>query len=481
MFKGVGYHSIAKIAVVLAAYVLHFLLGKMLSLAEYGVVGTIISFCNFYYMFLTNGARQAISKSISSEKYNAGEVLKKGFVFQIIFGIALSLLNFVLAPIFAEQFGDPSLTGYFRQLSLLILATGVYFALTGGLNGAKLFLAEAIVTIVYPILRLSSVPLAYVFKSDKPSGVIWGFTLASVLSALLTCFFLRRSDVLTKKRENAQTLTYKKIAKSSIEFISFFAAITLVLNMDTFFLQYVRKDMELTGLYTGVHTFSLVPYYLVSAFYLVILPYVSEKWTLGDKAGVAELVKKNCNILYMLILPVVVLISLTAKPLLVSFYDSGYESAGSALSLLCFGTFLLSFYAMLSVVLNGIGKKKFSIILSAIVLLIDIPLLYFLIPHLKLIGAALATTISAFVGCSASYIELRRNLGGLSSPKILAKMAGVIAVCAVACIIGMKLFTFTNLVQIMLFYIVLGIIFVFCFAAFKVVDINPLVKKILKK
>ncbi len=478
MFKGLGYHSIAKIATVLAAYVLHFLLGKMLSLSEYGVVGTIISYCNFYYMFLTNGAKQAISKAISSEQYNAGDVLKKGIVFEMVFGIALSLLNFALAPFFAEQFGDAAFTGYFRQLSLLIIATGIYFSLTGGLNGVKLFFAESVVTIVYPVLRLSSVPLAYLSKSDKTTGVIWGFTLASVLSALLTAFFLNRSNDIKNREKKPLNLTYREITKSSIEFISFFAAITLVLNMDTFFLQNVQKDMELTGLYTGVHTFSLVPYYLVSAFYLVILPYVSEKWTLGDKQGVADLVKKNCNILYMFILPVVVLISLTAKPLLVCFYDSEYESAGSALSLLCFGTFLLSFYAMLSVVLNGIDKKKFSVILSLIVFVIDIPLLYFLIPQFKLVGAALATTISAFIGCIVSYIELRKTLGSLSSPIILAKMFGVIAICATACIIGMKLFALTNLVRIMLFYIALGIIFVICFIAFKVVDITPIIKKV---
>ncbi len=477
MFKGVGYHTIAKIGVVLAAYVLHFLLGNMLSLAEYGVVGTIISFCNFYYMFLTNGARQAISKSIASDRYNASDVLKKGFIFQIAFGIILSAVNFALAPFFAEQFGDPSLTSYFRQMSILILATGIYFALTGGLNGAKLFLGEAIVTIVYPLLRLTSVPFASLFKTNKPSGVLWGFTLASVLSAVLTFVFLMRSDKLRRRSDSAQVLTYKKIAKSSVEFISFFAAITLVLNLDTFFLQYVHKDMELTGIYTGVHTFSLVPYYLVSAFYLVILPYVAEKWSKNDIAGVAELVKKNCNILYMFVLPIVVLISLTAQPLLVSFYDKDYAQGGAALSLLCFGTFLLSFYAMLSVVLNGISKKRFSIILSAVVLVLDIILLYVLIPELHLLGAALATTISAFIGCTFSYAVLRKSLGSLESPKLLLKMAAVIAICSVACIVGMKLFTFSNLIQIMLFYIVLGIIFLACFAAFKVVDIKSLISK----
>lgn len=477
MFKGVGYHTIAKIGVVLAAYVLHFLLGNMLSVAEYGVVGTIISFCNFYYMFLTNGARQAISKSIASDKYNASDVLKKGFIFQIIFGIILSAINFAMAPFFAEQFGDPSLTGYFRQLSILILATGIYFALTGGLNGAKLFLGEAIVTIVYPLLRLSAVPLATVFKSNKPSGVIWGFTLASVLSAVLTFIFLRRSDKLRSKAQAAEELTYKKIAKSSVEFISFFAAITLVLNLDTFFLQYVHKDMELTGIYTGVHTFSLVPYYLVSAFYLVILPYVSEKWSKGDIAGVAELVKKNCSILYMFVLPIVILISLTAEPLLVSFYNKDYAQGGAALSLLCFGTFLLSFYAMLSVVLNGIGKKRFSIVLSAIVLVLDIVMLYVLIPRLQLLGAALATTLSALVGCVSSYAVLRKNLGGLESPKLLLKMAAIILICSIACVIGMKLFEFGNLIQIMIFYAALAVVYLICFAAFRVMDIRSILTK----
>ncbi len=477
MFKSIGYHSIAKVIVVLEAYILHFLLGNTLSVAEYGVIGTIISFCNFYYMFLTNGARQAISKSIASGRYHAGDVLKKGFVFQLVFGIGLAALNFALAPIFARLFGDDSLTAYFQQLSILILATGIYFAMTGGLNGVKLFLAEAIVTAVYPLLRLSAVPLSMVFESNKPSGVIWGFTLASVLSALLTAVFLKRSGTLSRKVDDPQTLTYKDIIKSSAEFISFFAVITIVLNLDTFFLQYVNKDMALTGLYTGVHTFSLVPYYLVSAFYLVILPYVSEKWSAGDVKGVGELVKKNCHILYLLVLPVVVLISLTAAPLLASFYSEEYRVAGPALSLLCFGTFLLSFYAMLSVVLNGIGKKRFSVVLSFVVFGIDVALLFVLIPLWGLVGAAAATSIASAVGCFASYAVLRNALGSLASAKVVMKAVGAMAICAALCIGGMWLWDFENLIPLMFFYAGLAIVYLVCLVLFKAVDLKKLLKR----
>ncbi len=477
MFKSIGYHSVAKVIVVLEAYILHFLLGNTLSVAEYGVIGTIITFCNFYYMFLTNGARQAISKSIASGQYDARDVLKKGFLFQLVFGIVLALLNFALAPLFAQLFGDETLTAYFRQLSILILATGIYFALTGGLNGVKLFLAEAIVTAVYPLLRLSAVPLSMIMERSRPSGVIWGFTLASVLSAILTAVFLKSSKVFSHKPEQPKVLTYKGIAKSSVEFISFFAVITIVLNLDTFFLQYVHKDMVLTGLYTGVHTFSLVPYYLVSAFYLVILPYVAEKWAAGDKEGVRELIKKNCHILYMFVLPIVVLISLTAAPLLASFYSEEYREAGSALSILCFGTFLLSFYAMLSVVLNGIEKKRFSIVLSLIVFAVDAVLLFVLIPFMGLNGAALATSIASTLGCAASYVLLHKTLGGLASPKVVLKCLASVGICGVLCVLGMTWIPLNGLIPLMLFYAALAVVYVVCLMLLKALDLKSLLSK----
>lgn len=478
MFKALGYHTFAKIVVVLAAYILHFFLGRILTLDEYGVVGTLISFCNFYYMFLTNGVRQGISKSLSVGRYRNLDVIRKGLFFQVAFSLALAGINYVSAPIFANAFGDSAFETYIRWISILIPMTAVYFAFTGGLNGMKLFLPEAVVISVYPMLRLLSVPIAYIMKNEKPVGIVIGFTLASMLSAILTAGFLFSNKKFRAGQERAEELTVKDMLHESFEFIVFFAAITLILNMDTFFLQYVCKDTALTGYYTGVHTFSLVPYYLISAFYLVILPYIAENHAKGNRKKVKEIIAENFNIIMVFILPITVLICVTAGELLSCFYKPDYYMAGRALSILCIGTFLLSSFAVLNVALNGMNCKKVSRIMSIVVVALDMIMLNVFIPLWGIEGAAMATTISALVGCIASVIYLVSKIGNPFDLRTIFRAVVIILIFGGVCRGVFSCIEITNLLALLAIYCVFGVAYLVCIMVFRIVDVKKIAERL---
>lgn len=475
MLKALGFHTISKILVIFAGYILHFCLGNVLSVEEYGVIGTVIAFCNFYYMFLTNGVRQGISKLLSANIYDNKTVVKKGMTVQTIFSLALAGINLLLAPILAEAFGDSAFEKYIMMISVLIPLTAIYFAFTGGLNGSKLFFAEALVVSIYPMLRLSAIPLSMISEDNKVIMVILGFSLASLISAIIAGSFLLASKKLNNNDGSKESIGTKKLLNVSFEFIIFFAAITMVLNMDTFFLQYVCKDTGLTGYYTGVHTFSLVPYYLISAFYLVILPYVAENYVKGDIEKIKGIIAKNFNIIFAIVLPITALIAVTAPELLASFYDKDYYVAGNALTILSVGTFLLSSFAVLNVVLSGMNSKKISKIMSVLIVIVDIVLLNILIPIKGIEGAALATTISAFLGCIIATIYLVKKLGNPFDMKAILKSIVLVAIFVIVTRILFNIFEFDNLLKLVLIYLVLGISYLACMLVFKVVDIKQLI------
>jgi len=477
MFKALGFHTISKVFVVLAGYILHFCLGHILTRQEYGVVGTVIAFCNFYYMFLTNGVRQGISKMLSTELYDSRTVIRKGMTLQCILSFILAGVNFLLAPVFAEAFGDASFEQYIKMISVLIPLTAIYFAFTGGLNGSKLFLAEAVVISVYPLLRLLSVPLSFVYPENKVIMVIVGFSLASLLSAVLAASLLFTSKKIRQAGAGKEQVTNKQIIRISADFIIFFAAITLVLNMDTFFLQYVCKDTGKTGFYTGVHTFSLVPYYLISAFYLVILPYVSENYVKGNMEKIKGIVAKNFNIIFTVVLPITALISVTAPDLLANFYNKEYHVAGNALTILSIGTFLLSSFAVFNVVLSGINCKLFSAVISAVMVVMDVVLLMVLIPHGGIVGAATATTISALTGCVVAVIYLIKKIGNPFDLKTMSKSLLLTLVFVVLAKVLFEVIAIDSLVKLIVAYAVLGTAYIACMLIFKVVNIKELIKK----
>lgn len=472
MLKALGYHTFAKMIVILAAYILHFFLGRILSIDEYGIVGTLISFCNFYYMFLTNGVRQGISKSLSVGQYRNSDVIKKGITLQILFSVVLAGINFALAPAFSKAFGNSIFEGYIKMMSALILLTAVYFAFTGGLNGMKLFLQETIVIMVYPMLRLLSLPLAFFRKNQKPFGIILGFSIASLISGVLAAILLLNSKKFKTEQVQVQELTFKEMIKVSFEFIVFFAAITLILNMDTFFLQYVCKNTALTGYYTGVHTFSLVPYYLVSAFYLVILPYISENHAKGNMQRVKEIIAENFNIIMVFILPIMALISVTAGELLSCFYNPQYYVAKKALSILCAGTFLLSVFAVLNVIINCMGCKRISRIMSIVTVVFDGIMLYIFIPIWGIEGAAAATTVSALMGCVVLTSYLVRKIGNPFDISVVCKAVVLVAFFSVVCRVVFDHIHVANLLVLLAVYCLFAAAYLASIILFKMIDVE---------
>ena len=190
---GISSHLVAKLSVVSFAYLLHFTLGRLLSVAEYGLIGTIITLSNFYYLFLTNGIRQSISNAIAINSFNTKDIIVKGITLQIGFALLLSIVNVFLAPTLSTLLGNEDYAMYYSFISVLIPFTALYFAGTGVLNGLKLFVRESLVTILYPFLRLSAILFILNRPQSKPMGVINGFILGSFITSLITWILIIRS------------------------------------------------------------------------------------------------------------------------------------------------------------------------------------------------------------------------------------------------------------------------------------------------
>ncbi len=475
MQKGIILHTISKIAVVLSAYILHFFLGKILSVAEYGVVGTIITLTNFYYLFLTNGIRQSVSKGLSLQLYRPQTVLSKNLIIQMTLGIALSIVNFLIAPLIANVFGNSDLRIYFQVVSVLIPLTALYFALSGALNGMKLFWAEAIVMIIYPILRLSAVPMTNVFEAAKPLGVVWGFVMGSLAAAVAAMIFVAANIKKEKVPEHPKDLTLKRALKNSLHFITLFAGVTIILNLDTFMLILLKGNQELTGYYTAVCNFSLVPYYLVSAIYLVILPYVTESYKKRDFKEIAQVLTKNLFYIIIGSLPIVILIAASARTLLTNFYNLNYGAVSPALSLLVFGIFMLSVFVVFTVSLNGMNQQKKSMIITGILLGADMTLLCLLVPQYGIIGAAISTSSVSICGAIWAFFTLKK---ALSQYKIfdnkMVKTMGIMLVFGLGCILIYNYISFTNLFLLIGSYLIVWGLLVLCMIKQKIIQIKDL-------
>ena len=477
MTKGIFYHTIAKIIVILSSYILHLFLGRFLTVEEYGIVGILITITNFYYLFLSNGVRQSISRELSLGSFSASDIVKKSMHLQIVFGITLGVLNLVLAPYIARLFGNNDLKQYFMVLSILIPFTAIYFGLSGALNGMKLFLAESIVTIIYPLTKLSAIPLMNFFTPHKPMGVTVGFIFASALAALVTFIFIYKSKSFKKNDNNSlHQLGYKKILQDSGHFIFFFATVTIILNLDTFSIMAILQNEYFAGLYTAVNNFSLVPYYLGSALFLVILPYITECRQNGDFQRASDLVWKNIKLIFIFIIPVVVMISASSQDLLISFYGAQYAAVSHILSLRIWGIFFLSVYVVINMAIYGLGGQRKSLIISIVMIVSDVVLQITLINSVGIIGASIATSAVAILGCVLSFIVLAGQLKNIIRLNELKPVLFILGGFSIIAIVLFNNLYLTNLVLLLVIYLIFFIVYLGILFKLKMISPKELLK-----
>ena len=134
--------------------------------------------------------------------------------------------------------------------------------------------------------------------------------------------------------------------------------------------------------------------------------------------------QKQIRYLLLLLIPGALLVSATSKNLISLAYTVRYIYAASSLSILIFGLTFLSVFVILTTIITASGKPKVSMIIALMLVPIDIALNLTLIPIYELKGAALATTITAFIGLviAASYVFKR--FGTLMSPISFIRISG---------------------------------------------------------
>lgn len=396
MYTGIILHLLSKISFVVGSYAMHFFLGRYLPEAEYGIVGTVITIMNFEYIFFTDGVRQGMAKAISMECYEEKDLIRTGLLFQTGIVLFFFIGTYGGAPVIAGMLGDLALAPYIRNVALLLPFTGLYSLMLGILNGHKAFLAEAGTSIIYPILKLSVIPAVYFLFSDPILGTQMGFLFAAVMISLISAsrvWKIRPAFLHADKR-----MAKGEYIKTAASYLLLFGASTFMMNLDTLILKRVSGDNEAVGYYTGVANFAKIPYYLLTAFYTVVLPIITGNYMQGKMEEAREKIADVLSLVLGFILPVVTIISACAGHILALFYRPTYRRGGNALAILIFAIAFLGMILIFSMILSAADRKKLLAWLSVGMLAGQGILCVVLTERWSLTGTAAATFIVTAAG-----------------------------------------------------------------------------------
>lgn len=421
--------TLSEILFNLSGFIIHSVLGRFLGPADYGRYGIIITLTTMVIILIGNGIPTAMAKYISEYFAHNSAMVKvikrQAIILQTIIIGSITIIFFFSIPLICRFLGDPTLIPLFRISTLIIpafAAASFYFSYYTGLHRFNL---QATLKTLRSIFRIVFViGLAYFFKVE---GSIVGYIIAPSLiflvAYLIDKFYV---DPQLKKQEekitslplekgelkrDLQDFDWHKLVNYAWQIVVFFLAYELLISIDLYLVKGILRDDTLTGIYNGALTVGRIPYYIFYAMTIFLLPMVSKSTAENNHAKTAQILGSSLRILLILLVPMIILMSVFAKPILTIFYGTPYAQGALAMSILEYGVGFLTIFYVLSFAMNGAGKTKITMLIASAGFVLNAGLNYILIKKYGITGSAIATTVTSFVIMLWMLFYLHRDFG----------------------------------------------------------------------
>lgn len=422
--------TISEIIFNLSGYIIHSFVGRILGPADYGRYGLVVTLTTMVIILIGNGIPTAMSKYISEIFENNAPLVKKikkqTILLQTILIGSITVLFFVSAPLISKILGDPSLTKLFRISTLIIPAFAMasfYFSYYTGLH--KFNIQSILKTLRSIIKVVAIISLAYFYKVE---GSIIGYVAAPFL-VFVVAFFIDKLYIDPRLKEKIKTseeknpdFDCKKLVNYAWQVIVFFLAYELFISIDLYLVKGILKDDYLTGIYNAALTVGRIPYYIFYALTVILLPVVSKSTFENNKEKTREIIGQSLRFMIILLVPSVILMAQFSIPIIKIFFSTKYIDAALPMEILVYGVGFLTIFYVMSFVMNGAGKTKIPMIISAVGVVANSVLNYFLIKKYGLIGSAIATSATSFLVMLSMIYFLFREFGNLIKMKSLLKI-----------------------------------------------------------
>jgi O-antigen/teichoic acid export membrane protein len=269
--------------------------------------------------------------------------------------------------------------------------------------------------LLYNVAKVAGV-FALVLLGFSVAGAIAGFALAP-----LAGFLVARHYCKLEGNENA--FDGKELVRFAAPVIIFSVAFTALMSLDLFFVKRIIAG-EGVGYYTAASNLARLPFYILTAMGLALFPAVAAS---KNREQTGNYVTATMKYLLILLFLIVALISATSEALVVLLYSSKYIPAALPLNILIFGLGFLTLFSILATVITASGRAKVSMLFSITLLPVAFAANAVLVPVYGLNGAAMATTVTGFLGFAMALVYVHRIVGRIAELRSVFKV-GLVSV-----------------------------------------------------
>ncbi|MGA1871609.1 MAG: polysaccharide biosynthesis C-terminal domain-containing protein [bacterium] len=418
--RGILYGLISRILFIIGSYTIYIYAGRKLGAGLFGTFGIVISIVTISNIILNNGVRQTISKLIALYPNSAYKICKQSILGQLILSIPISVVVSGLAGGIAAFFKDNNLVIPLRICGIFILVRSLFYVFIGALNGQKRFLAENVVLSMYFIMRPAAA-IFLIWLGFGIPGAIFGFLSAAILVTIVSIALFSNSP------NEAFILTITDTLKPSIINIIIFGSSALLMSIDLLFIKRLMVGSHYAGLYTAATAFSKPPYWFLFPFGSIALPLVTLSFNGNDIQQCRKYLSQILRYSILIFLPIIIIIAATSQSLIVFFFSPEYGPAGMPLKILIFGIWFVGLTSIMAHFMIAMGKERLMAYMSLCCIGLDVIFNIFLVPKFGLMGAAISTSVSAFMLLFVSAYYIINEVGVEIKPLTFYRLTSLCA------------------------------------------------------
>jgi O-antigen/teichoic acid export membrane protein len=426
--RGALYVSLGQGAFLLSGYALQMILARWLGPSLFGVFVVVMNVLVWVEITVNNGVPSALQKFLPDPSLPEPQVRRAAVLVQALISVGVFLVLFLAAPLLASLLRDPALTAYLRLAFLDILIMGAYAYYRGVLNGWRVFPQLALTITAYALTKLL-VSTLLVYLGLGVEGALIGNVASSVGGLVAGFLWARRRGRQEVTRGEPSNLAAenppfeRQILAFVLPTILFTLASNVLLGLDLMVVKAMVTDTDLVGYYGAAANLANAPRLVLLAFSFTLLPSLSHAIAAHDGAQTRHYLGQSIRLLALVLLPVIALVTGTARPLIVFVYSAPYQPAAPILTVLIFTYAAYTVYITLVTALLAENRPGWALAIPTALLPVALGAIWLGVSRFGSMGAALASLLSVSTAASVVCIYVFRRFRPRVNARSLARIA----------------------------------------------------------
>jgi O-antigen/teichoic acid export membrane protein len=379
------------------------LVARLLSPSEYGIVTIALTAPNLIMIFRDWGINSAMIKYVAqynseNKPANVKNILIAGLIFEIVLGLSLSILSFLLSGFLATNiFQRPDIKPLIEIASFTILTGALLTAAQSAFTGTEKMELNSITMIGQSTLKTVLVPILIVLGLGT-FGAILGNTIAYLIIGLVSILMIYLALYKKLHKLNDDRLEIVKNIKTMFKYglpLSISVIIAGFLAQFYNFLIAIYATDLMIGNYAVATNFAVLITFFATPITIMLFPAFSKLNPQKEKETLRNVFQFSVKYAALLVVPAATAIITLAQPAVSTLFGEKYGNAPLFLALLAI-TYLYSALGNLSLgnLINSQGETKLNLKLTIITSAIGLTLSLILIPQFGIIGL-LITALTA--------------------------------------------------------------------------------------